>query len=407
MEHHEIQKQEVLKSSEQAPPSLLTNVMNRLEQRKSYLSARIPEQEHMVALQHPQWEIRAAAVHALGGADKLSSRDLLLKALNDEHRLVRAAAVHALGRLGEHAPFDILLRSMQDPAWEVREMVILTLVELGNHGPDPIKSLLLAAQHDSHSNVRDAATFALNSSLSPSEAAPQVAILDAVSLGEAAQPCATWPRVMMRYCLIFSRQIALIPKSIWISTLLLLLVWGIQYLPVPFLFKGDAHTASLFLALLTTVAAATGTAFIFGGEHDSAFELTLSTPTSIRVVMFSRFLLVVGYNILLAAGASAIVALLDGGGFWATIQLWFGPLVLLSSLTLTLSLLMGSWLATYAALVVELSQTVVFHSQQHWLTFDFVISQNWQTSPILLILSIGLLIIAALYAPRQPRLAAL
>src|SRR5581483_8789593 len=77
-------------------------------------------------------------------------------------------------------------------------------VELGNHGPDPIKSLLLAAQHDSHSNVRDAATFALNSSLSPSEAAPQVAILDAVSLGEAAQPCATWPRVMMRYCLIFA-----------------------------------------------------------------------------------------------------------------------------------------------------------------------------------------------------------
>lgn len=403
MEHYEIQQQEGLEPSEQAPASLLANVMGRLEQRQGYLSATKPEEERAAALKHPQWEIRAAAVHAIGNAGEPSTRDLLLAALNDEHRLVRAAAVRALGCLGVHAPLDTLLLAMHDPAWEVREMVILTLSSFDEQAPDLLKALLLAAQRDTHSNVRDAATFALKSYNTRSEATSQGVAADEMPLLVAAQRRSPWLRAIERYCLIFWRQVALIHKSIWAGTLLILLGWGLQ----SFLSGDDVRTASLLLALLTTVSAATGTAFIFGGERDSAFEVTLSTPTSVRVVMFSRFLLVVGYNILLAASASALMALLHSEGFWATMQLWFGPMLLLSSFTLTLSLFVGAWVATFAALVVEFSQTVVFNSQQHWLAFNFVVSQNWQTNPVLFMLAFGLLVFAALYAPRQPRLAEL
>jgi hypothetical protein len=148
-------------------------------------------------------------------------------------------------------------------------------------------------------------------------------------------------------------------------------------------------------------------AFIYGAENDPGFEITLSTPTSIRIVMLCRMALVVGYNFLLSALASAIVALAHGGGLWEIMQLWLGPMLLLSSLTLALSLLIGSWLATLAAIIIEISQTILIHFdiQRHLPLLQFASPSTWQTTPCILILTVLFIACAIVYAPRQPRLA--
>src|SRR5260370_16443574 len=107
-----------------------------------------------------------------------------------------------------------------------------------------------------------------------------------------------------------------------------MLFWCIPtFLPV-IVSHADIHDTALQLALFTTVSAAAGTAFIYDGENDAGLELTLSTPTSMRIVMFYRFLLVVSYNILLSACASAVLALTHRAGLWEIVQIWLGPILL-------------------------------------------------------------------------------
>src|SRR5581483_2649319 len=127
MEHQENQQPKGVEVSQQAPGSLLQGVLNRLEQRHVYLTAGMPAQDLIDALDHPQWDIRAAAVRALSALEDQASIGALLTALRDEHRLVRAAAVRALGHLGQRMPAEQLILALQDPAWEVREMAVLVL----------------------------------------------------------------------------------------------------------------------------------------------------------------------------------------------------------------------------------------------------------------------------------------
>ena len=214
--------------------------------------------------------------------------------------------------------------------------------------------------------------------------------------------------ILHRFWLVFRSQIPLIHRSLWIGTPLLLLLWCLFSFYDGRLTPDHApdyvYAASLSLALLTTISAAAGTAFIYGGENDPGLELTLSTPTSLRGVMFARFVLVVGYNVLFAACASAALALLHGGSFWDIMQLWLGPMVLLSSFTLTLSMLIGSWFALAAALVVELSQSFVVNVQQHWPEISLSLSNNWHTTPAVLCLAALLIAFAVFSMSRQPRL---
>lgn len=82
-------------------------------------------------------------------------------------------------------------------------------------------------------------------------------------------------------------------------------------------------------------------------------------------------------------------------------------MLLLSSLTLTISMLLGSWMATVITLVVEASQVLVFNVQGSMPTIDLSFSLNWQTHPAMLGIALLLLAFAIYLAPRQPRLSVL
>jgi hypothetical protein len=416
MDHHEAQRQENLIAPQigtlrEAPPSLLSGVLQRLDRRERYL-ARLSGQALLNALEHPQWEVRAAAVRALEESELQASLEPLIAALQDEHRLVRAAAVHAAGRLAARASDASMLvehiyLALRDEEWEVREMAVLML---GERDEPAARPLLQVALQDTNSSVREAAAFALsgyNTALPAPFAGNQTEAKTSALASIAPVPRFSLLRRIARSGLLLRRQVALIHRSLWIGPPLLLLLWSLLSFYSGRLTPDHVHIASLYLALLTTCSAAAGTAFIYGGENDPGLELTLSTPTSLRGLMFARFLLVVGYNVLLSACASAALALLHGGSFWEIMQLWLGPMVLLSSFTLTLSALIGSWIALAAALVVEVSQSFVVNTQQHWPEVELSFSNNWHTTPAILCLAALLIAFAVFSLPRQPRLSRL
>ncbi|HEY6542992.1 MAG TPA: HEAT repeat domain-containing protein, partial [Ktedonobacteraceae bacterium] len=83
------------------------------------------------ALRDPAWEVRAAAVWALGTLGELAPAEALLNALSDEDGSVRAAALRTLYRIRGRVPLESTLRLLRDADWQVREAVELTVEELG------------------------------------------------------------------------------------------------------------------------------------------------------------------------------------------------------------------------------------------------------------------------------------
>lgn len=83
------------------------------------------------SLRDPAWEVRVAAVWALGALGELAPAEPLLNALSDEDGSVRAAALRTLYRMRGRVPLDPTLRLLHDSDWQVREAVSLTLDELG------------------------------------------------------------------------------------------------------------------------------------------------------------------------------------------------------------------------------------------------------------------------------------
>lgn len=134
-----------------APPSLLPAVLHRLGLNRETL----PVEQLSAALAHPDWSVRASAIHQLENMEKRIAIPLLQSVLQDEHAAVRATAVSMMGKLGEYA---FLLESLGDSDWQVREAAVLALGTPGTHAPiEP----LLAAQHDPDAAVREAAQYTL------------------------------------------------------------------------------------------------------------------------------------------------------------------------------------------------------------------------------------------------------
>lgn len=403
MEHHEAQQQKGLVPSQQgsiqqAPSSLLPGVLARLQQREHFITAHQSSQELLEALRHPQWEIRSAAVHALGNLGMQAPLEPLITTLQDEHRLVQVAAVHALGQLKERLPMEQLLLALRDEEWEVRTMAVLVLGELNSATTEP---LLRVALHDSNGSVREAAHYALTQRNETSlhtankekqgSRTPTIAIPMRVDLREA----------LLHLWLVFRGQSPLLNRSIWLLPLLAMTVACI----LTFFLHVDAGW-SLTVAALS--ASATGTASIYGSENDAGMELALSTPTSMRTILLSRLAVVLGYNVMLAALTSIIIVLAHGGGFWMLVHLWLGPALFLSSLSLALSLLLGSMFASLIALMLEVSQMIQFGLEKPFFLIQTanLNSTLWQLHPVLLSgIALCCIAFAVLYAPRQPRLA--
>lgn len=214
------------------------------------------------------------------------------------------------------------------------------------------------------------------------------------------------PQPVLHLGLVLRKQVALIHKSIWIVSALV----GLFACALILFAAKTGHVlyplqeAKEMLAFFTTVVAATGVAFIYQAENDASYEITLSTPTSIRIVMICRMVLVIGYNFALAALTSIIIALALGGGIWDIIQFWLGPMLLLSSISLTLSLMVGSAVGVVFTFIIEILQTIPQNLARSAFWLQFVRPDNWQTTPMVLLLAVLFFLFAIYYAPRQPRI---
>jgi hypothetical protein len=210
--------------------------------------------------------------------------------------------------------------------------------------------------------------------------------------------------MLLHLWLVFKKQISIIHKSIWIVSAMVMIFGCILVLVATSANHSHIRDAQLLLALFASVIGASGVAFIYGAENDAGYELTLSTPTSIRIVMICRMILVVGYDLLLSALASTVLALSYGGGPWEIIQLWLGPMLLLASISLVLSLMVGSVIALLFSLILEMTQALPPYMEKGLIGLQLARPDLWQTNPTILLLAILFFVFAILYAPRQPRL---
>ncbi|MEO8972907.1 MAG: zf-HC2 domain-containing protein [Ktedonobacteraceae bacterium] len=262
-------------------------------------------------------------------------------------------------------------------------------------------------EYSSWEALKDAAQFAVASA-----PAPSINIMSQVWAKIDAAPQKVSPlswflsHILLHFWLILKAQVRIIHKSIWIASALVILFGGV--LASIALYSSTAHNhwqqITLFLSLITTVTAASGSAFIYGTENDAGLELTLATPTSIRFIMLSRLVLVVGYDFALSFIVSIAMTLVFGGSLWDIMQLWVGPMLLLSSITLVLSLLVGSWLAMLVSFILELIQALPLSLTQHLPALQMANPVTWQTNPTILLLAVLFILFAMFYAPRQPKL---
>ncbi len=347
-----------------APAALLPGVMARIASLDVYLTTRPSHGELQDALSDARWEVRAAALQAMGEREDADALDRLVAALRDEHEMVRLAAVGALNRRGRHAPIDQLILAARDPDPEVREAARAALQR------------------------RDTADAALT----PRAAAlrHQVAKLAPQIRRGAASVAHSW--------LVLSRQPAILQRSWLIPAVALLLSDGLTVLLAMHMWRSVQDTATL-LGLATTLSAVIGIAYAADLAHDAGAELAAATATSLRTLLFSRLFVVLGATTLLSGCASVGVALLYRQGLWSIIQLWLGPLLLISALTLALALLVGSWLAFLLTSLLELAQTVRLGPIHQLMPLQH--SPLWQTSPTMLLLAALCLMFAFLYAPRR------
>ncbi len=192
------------------------------------------------------------------------------------------------------------------------------------------------------------------------------------------------------------RQIRLIPQALWLGSALGLVCLTLFGLVAPF---QSSASALLFLAPLI---AASGAAFLHSREADPALELTLTTPTSARLILLARVALVLGFDVLLTLAGSALVAAAHSQSAASLLALWLGPALLLSSATLCLSLLAGPLVAIASAVAVWGAQLIEVGAG---LSLTFVVTITWLTMPLALGVACVFLVIALLCAPYQRRLA--
>jgi len=196
------------------------------------------------------------------------------------------------------------------------------------------------------------------------------------------------------------RQIRLIPQTLWLGSALGLVCLTLFGLVAPFQSSASA------LLLLAPLIAASGAAFLHGREADPALELTLTTPTSARLILLARVALVLGFDVLLMLAGSALVAAAHSQSAASLLALWLGPALLLSSATLCLSLLSGPVVAIASAVAIWGAQLIAVSAGFSLaLALSFARSVTWLTPPLALGLTCIFLVIALLCAPYQRRLA--
>jgi HEAT repeat protein len=92
-------------------------------------------QEINLRLENPDWEVRITAVQSLEHAASMGieeSTDKLLETLEDQSWQVRHAALEALGNLREKRAVDPLIKHLRDENWRIRQGAAFALGYIGD-----------------------------------------------------------------------------------------------------------------------------------------------------------------------------------------------------------------------------------------------------------------------------------
>lgn len=190
-------------------------------------------------------------------------------------------------------------------------------------------------------------------------------------------------------------QVRLLRPAMWIASALGIALAVLYALTLPHV-VGELDVLAFALPLI----AATGTAFLYGPDVDAGLELALATPTSPRLVLLGRFALLFGYDAALALAGTSLLSVARHDGFVSLASAWLGPMALLSTLSLTLSLILGPAVAVGGAAALWLSRALRLDGG---LSLHISAGAFWPT-PQVLALSLALLTFALLYVTRQERL---
>ncbi|HLZ80184.1 MAG TPA: zf-HC2 domain-containing protein [Ktedonobacteraceae bacterium] len=194
-------------------------------------------------------------------------------------------------------------------------------------------------------------------------------------------------------------QVLLLPRGSWIA-LPLGIVLGFLLLSVS---DGGRYLPTMlgFVAPLVTAAAV---GFIYSRENDPGLEVTLATPTSPRLVLLSRLVLVLGYNFSLALVVTLFIALLQGGNLALVVSLWMGPMLLLTGFSLLLSLTVSTMSGVGSAISLWCIHFIPYLFPLEGNPFQAAImhfNAFWQTNPTTIVCAAILFILAVYRVPRQ------
>jgi hypothetical protein len=199
---------------------------------------------------------------------------------------------------------------------------------------------------------------------------------------------------------LLAAQLRLVRLSVWTASLL---VMGLGV--VMAMVQAGTAVPGAVLAIVAPFVAAAGIAAVCGRERDPGWELTSSTVTSPRVVLVARVTLVFGYDLGLALVASVVLAGVgvDPPGLASLAGAWFGPMALLSSLCLLLSVAVGTTAAVTVTLALWVTRLLapVLAADTGWLTpVARGIESLWTTNLLTCLLAVALVGAALAVAPR-------
>ena len=196
-------------------------------------------------------------------------------------------------------------------------------------------------------------------------------------------------------------QVPLVRRQLWAASAVVMAVGAV--------FGMTAHTADAaagVVGLLAPAIAAVGLALVYGPEVDPGLELTLATPTSPRSVLLARMTLVLGYDLGLALAANAVVIGARGDvSWWGLISQWLGPMLLLASVALLVSVTVGTAVAVTSALTLWTVRLFTLTEAGRAVADGAVraaVDAAWTSGPLAVAMAVALLSVAvALVGWRQ------
>jgi hypothetical protein len=152
------------------------------------------------------------------------------------------------------------------------------------------------------------------------------------------------------------------------------------------------------LTIALPLIAAAGVAFLYGPEHDPGLEITLATPTPARLVLLSRFGLLFAFDVAWALLGTLAISLARGESPWGLALAWLGPMTLLATVSLALSLFTGPVVAALSAALVWLASALRIDTG---VALRFPPETLARMTPGILALSVAALLLAMITVSRR------